>query len=93
MIKANFVSDAYEYYSTTVPQIMDGDIDLLTNMVWSHTEGVKELCHLRSRYEDLSKIKPRHVCIVWDTLRCLTCGLFYFRHIHFVIIDVLTGVL
>ena len=41
---------AYKHYSSVVPQIIDGDEDLLASLVRDHMDGVRPLNNLRSRY-------------------------------------------
>ena len=43
------ISGAYEHYSAVVPQIMEGDTDLLENLVNQHASHIMEFNNLRSR--------------------------------------------
>lgn len=37
-----FMIEQYEFYSTVVPKIMDGDLDLLREVIQNHKTGVKK---------------------------------------------------
>jgi len=44
-----FVTEMYEHYSTIVPRIMEGDMDMLDTAIHEHKTGERRFCSLKSR--------------------------------------------
>ena len=45
-----YAMDIYDYYSHIVPRIMNGDMELLDQVLADHISKKREFCCLRSRY-------------------------------------------
>ena len=45
-----FAMDIYDYYSSIVPPIMNGDMELLDRVIADHVNKTREFCCLRSRF-------------------------------------------